>query len=191
MQELNSTAQKILDVAEFYTQTRGFNDFSYRDIQNEVGIKTSSIHYYFPTKQDLAISMTERYVEHFRGLLNNITQQQSQGLDQVKTLSQAYVDAVSKGKFCMCGMLASDLLSLPEEANNKLCEFFRLVEEWLAEAITLGKQQNDFKSSINPDSAASHFLASLEGGMLIARSQKRPEYLEAVVREALKQLQNE
>ena len=60
MQEHNATAGKILDVAEHFMQTRGFNDFSYRDIQNEVGVKTSSIHYYFPTKQDLVIHLIDR-----------------------------------------------------------------------------------------------------------------------------------
>lgn len=61
MQQLNDTAHKIFDIAEHYTQTRGFNAFSYKDIQNEVGIKISSIHYYFSTKKNLALSMTERY----------------------------------------------------------------------------------------------------------------------------------
>ena len=32
MQKLNDTAHKILDVAEFLTQTKGFKAFSYKDI---------------------------------------------------------------------------------------------------------------------------------------------------------------
>ena len=52
MKPLNDTAHKILDVAEHFTQSLGFNAFSYKDIQENVGIKTSSIHYYFPTKTD-------------------------------------------------------------------------------------------------------------------------------------------
>ena len=61
MLELNETAHKLLDSAERYTKSQGFNAFSYRDLQNEVGVKTSSIHYHFPTKKDLALSMTARY----------------------------------------------------------------------------------------------------------------------------------
>ena len=66
MTELNETAHKLLDAAEFYTQTCGFNAFSYKDLQKDVGVKTSSIHYYFPTKKDLAITMITRFVERYR-----------------------------------------------------------------------------------------------------------------------------
>ena len=113
MQNLNDTAHKILDIAEYYTQTYGFNAFSYKDIQNEVGIKTSSIHYYFSTKQDLAYVMTERYIERFSILLNEITQRNQTGHGQLKALANIYINALKQERFCISGMLASDALSLP------------------------------------------------------------------------------
>lgn len=188
MHELNDTAHKILDVAERYTQINGFNAFSYKDLQNEVGVKTSSIHYYFPTKQHLALSMTERYSESFADILETITQKNEHGLKRLQALGELYTNTVRQGKFCMCGMLASDMLSLSEVVNSKLCEFFQLIENWIAAAIELAKQQKHIKNSVNSESAASHFLAALEGGMLLARTQKRPEYLEVIVSQALTQL---
>lgn len=71
-----TTAAKIADIAESYIQSRGFNGFSFRDIQNELGIKTASIHYHFKTKQDLAKVVFERYLERYGAQLNNIDQQQ-------------------------------------------------------------------------------------------------------------------
>ena len=41
-------------------QQRGFHAFSYRDIAEQVGIKTASIHYYFPTKAHLAEAVVRR-----------------------------------------------------------------------------------------------------------------------------------
>lgn len=190
MQKLNDTAHRVLDVAEYYTQTRGFNAFSYKDIQNEVGVKTSSIHYYFPTKQDLAFNMIERYMERFQGLLKNIAQTNKSGLKQLRTLASIYVDIVKQGKFCICGMIASEISTMPDFVNRKLNDFFYMTEKWVADAIEFGKEQGDFKSSVNAKSAASHFLAMLEGGMLIARAQKRPEYLEAIIMDGLDQLKN-
>lgn len=188
MQELNDTAHKLLDAAESYTQTHGFNAFSYKDIQNEVGIKTSSIHYYFPTKQDLAMSMTERYVENFRHTLKDLAKQHKHGIKRLEALSTTFGKTLNEGKFCMCGMLASDTLALPDGVNSKIREFFRLVEEWISDAIEIGIQQKAFKSSVNPTEAAALFLAVLEGGMLIARTQKKSIYLENVVTQALNQL---
>ncbi len=40
-------------------RTRGCNGFSYRDLAEHVGVKTSSIHYYFPGKDDLLYEAVE------------------------------------------------------------------------------------------------------------------------------------
>ncbi len=185
MAELNNTAHRVLDVAERYTQTHGFNAFSYKDLQNEVGVKTSSIHYYFPTKQDLALKMVERYIDRFNASLNSISNEQSIGLKRLDKLAQVYVDVVKQGKFCMCGMLASDILSLPEAVKSKLCDFFQMIEDWIAEAIELGIAQDDVTESIDIKTTAAHYLASLEGGMLIARTKNEPAYLKAITTEVL------
>lgn len=69
MSELNETAHKLLDSAERYTKSQGFNAFNYQDLQNEVGVKASSIHSHFPTKKDLALTLTARYTEAVQRLL--------------------------------------------------------------------------------------------------------------------------
>ena len=188
MQDLNKTAHKILDVAERYTQTNGFNAFSYKDIQNEVGVKTSSIHYYFPTKQDLAMTMVQRYVERFTETLNLIEAEEQNGFARLKRLGQGHKSLVEEGKFCMCGMMASDMLSLPDNVKKQLSDFFDLSQEWIARAIDLAKQQGQLRDSIHVKCASMHFLASLEGGMLVARVKDDPQYLQDIIDEALAQL---
>jgi len=188
MQQLNSTAHKILDVAERYTQTNGFNAFSYKDLQNEVGVKTSSIHYYFPTKQDLALNMVERYINRFTETLNDIAESESDGFNRLRKLGDVHMQLVREGKFCMCGMMASDMLSLPEVVNDNLAGFFDLSQQWIAEAIELAKQQNQLRDTVHVRCSSMHFLASLEGGMLIARIKDDVEYLQDIIDEALAQL---
>jgi len=190
MKDLNNTAHKILDIAEDYTQKSGFNAFSYKDIQNEVGIKTSSIHYYFPSKNDLAMAMTERFIERFNIALKEINTEKVSGLARLETLCNSFFKMITEGKFCLCGMLASDNHSLPESVNNKLLEFFELTETWIMNAIELGIEQREFKNSIQAKHAAAHFLASLEGAMLIAKAHKTPTYLTGVMEQALLHLKN-
>ncbi len=185
MIEFNNTAHKILDSAEYYTQTRGFNAFSYKDIQHEVGVKTSSIHYYFPTKQDLALHMVNRYIGRFEALLKTIAQEQDSGIEQLTALSEIFTENLAAGKYCLCGMLSSDLDTLPESAKEKLCHFFNLNEIWIANAIQLAQEQGDVNASLEPRTTAAHFLATLEGGMLIARARGRVKYLEVVITQSL------
>ncbi len=188
MTTLNKTAHKILDIAEHYTQTRGFNAFSYRDIQNQVGIKTSSIHYYFPTKHDLAYVMTERYVDRFRMLLEKLETTHDSGIERLEALAKIFTDVVQQGKFCMCGMLASDFATLPDNANEKLQEFFALNQAWIAKAIDLGKKNREILRSVDTQRAAALFFAMLEGGMMIARTQRDPGYLATNIQQAIAQI---
>ena len=49
-----SKEDEILEVGQELIQTVGYDGFSYRDIADRVGIKSASVHYYFPAKTDLA-----------------------------------------------------------------------------------------------------------------------------------------
>ena len=54
MEPTTTVREQILDHAITLMMLRGYNGFSYRDLSELVGVKTSSIHYYFPSKEDLA-----------------------------------------------------------------------------------------------------------------------------------------
>src|ERR1700732_273229 len=51
----------IMDAAERRMQLGGFGGFSFREIAADVGIKSSSVHYHFPTKEDLAAAVLWRW----------------------------------------------------------------------------------------------------------------------------------
>src|ERR1700761_601428 len=53
----------IMDAAERRMQAGGFSGFSFREIATDVGIKSSSVHYHFPTKDDLAAAIVRRWGE--------------------------------------------------------------------------------------------------------------------------------
>ena len=52
-----------MDAAERRMQLGGFGGFSFREIAADVGIKSSSVHYHFPTKEDLAAAVIRRWAE--------------------------------------------------------------------------------------------------------------------------------
>ena len=60
------TKEKIVTEAITFIMTRGTNAFSYKDISKEIGIKTSSIHYYFPTKNDLIVAVLEHVIQKIK-----------------------------------------------------------------------------------------------------------------------------
>ena len=183
--QLNGTAHKILDAAQVMVMTEGFNAFSYKDLQNEVGVKTSSIHYYFPTKQDLAAALVERHNEQFWQRLEEIDTEEQSGLGKIRMLGELFVGIAAEGKFCLCGMLTSDVLSMSSDGTKALKDFFHDTERWLTDAIRQGIEEGEICDSIPPKEAATHFLATLEGGILIARIRKGEAYMQSIVNQAL------
>jgi len=60
---MTDTATRILDIAERQMRQHGYNAVSYRDIAAEMGIKSASLHYHFPKKADLGISLVKRVIK--------------------------------------------------------------------------------------------------------------------------------
>ncbi len=48
------TKERIMAAARLTVQDRGYSGLSFRELAKDVGVKSASIHYYFPTKGDWA-----------------------------------------------------------------------------------------------------------------------------------------
>ena len=91
-----STFDKILDIAEQKVQTVGLNAFSFKDLEKVGGIKTASIHYHFPTKQDLVEALVARYIENFNDTLRALESKSVSPLEKLEAFTKfVKVDDVS------------------------------------------------------------------------------------------------
>ncbi len=162
----------ILDIAENLIQTQGYNAFSFRDIAAAAGIKTSSIHYYFPAKADLGKAVVTRHIEILHTelikLLENkaISYKKKINLFLDSIITNTYGD---NKKMCLGGMLASDVLTLPESIQLEVRAFFNRLQKWLEQLLTQGKTAGDFHFTGTAKKEAEFILALLEGSLLLAR----------------------
>ncbi len=159
---MTDTKTKILDLAESLTQTKGFNGFSYIDLANEIGIKTSSIHYYFKTKDDLAAALVKRIHEnHSEGF-----QAMEAGHDtadaRLKAVIAYFQNYIADEKFCLCGMMAAELQSVSPRVAKLVQAYFRDFQAWL-------KRQFEYAGKEDADRLAIGFLSGLEGSLLLGR----------------------
>lgn len=167
---MTDTKTKILDLAETLTQTKGFNGFSYIDLANDIGIKTSSIHYYFKAKDDLAAALVERIQErHAKGFedmeANNATPN-----DRLKALIGYFQNYIAEQKFCMCGMIAAEFQSVSPRVSKLVQTYFQDFQAWL-------KRQFEIAGSHDADQQAVSFLSALEGSLLLGRLNNDPQYI--------------
>ncbi|WP_392538028.1 TetR/AcrR family transcriptional regulator [Legionella sp. 227] len=181
--KITTMQEKILTTAESLIQKMGYNAFSYKDIAQVVGIKTSSIHYYYPAKEDLAAAVIDWQLSRLSFFLNELQFNSSLSL-QKKLLS--LVDKVisltlhDEMKMCLGGMLASDVISLTEKVKVKVRTFFNVLERWIKEAISEGVTDKQRLGIAQPEELSRYILVQLEGGLLMSRLYEDISYVETV-----------
>lgn len=147
----------ILDVAERLIRSHGYSGFSFREVAGEVGIKSASVHYHFPTKPNLAAAVAKRYRERFAIALECA---ETQGTDRVSAWRELFHQALKQDRLmCVCGILAAEGDSLPPEVSREAHAFIQFGISSLNEA--------------EPGQGV-RILSQLEGAMLIARSAGDP-----------------
>lgn len=189
MNNIDSTAARIMDAAQRMVQTRGFNAFSYADISAQVGIKKASIHYHFPSKKDLGKELIARYRVVFRRKLDEIDRETDDSRRKLRDYAQLYLDALrDDDRMCLCGMLASDIATLPEEVRRGVVDFFADNEAWLAKTLGEGRRVRALSFKGSAKSEAQFFLTGLQGAMLVARTYGDATRLRATAHKLLAKL---
>jgi TetR/AcrR family transcriptional repressor of nem operon len=163
------TAERILDVAERLVQTRGFNNFSYADIANELGITKASLHYHYPGKAELGQALITRYAERFSEALNQIDGDLPDARAKLEAYANLYADVLHGKRMCMCGILAAEYQTLPKPMRTAVIQFFDDNQRWLTALLTQGRKDRSLRFTGPADDVAQGILSTLEGAMLVAR----------------------
>src|SRR6201984_260867 len=143
----------IMDAAERRIQQGGFGGFSFREIADDVGIKSSSVHYHFPTKEKLAAAVVHRYADR---LGERVDRELAGGVDPYDVLTNAFRGTVlSANRMCPVTVLGAGSLGLPEEVAAEVRRFFKMCLDKLVGGGLL------------PDEAT-ELLAIITGGMVVS-----------------------
>lgn len=163
------TSERILDSAERLVQLRGFNGFSYGDISRELGITTASLHYHFPGKAELGRALIDRYSQRFNAALAQIDRDVLDARAKLEAYADLYAQVLRGQRMCMCGILAAEFQTLPEDMRAAVIRFFDDNHRWLAAVLVDGQRSGSLKSTGSVDEVAQSILGTLEGAMLVAR----------------------
>ena len=166
----NSTAKNILDVAQVMVRNRGYSAFSYADISKQVGIRKASIHYHFPSKDELVRALVERYREGMASKCARIAQSDASFDRQLLQFANLYRDGLEHQQICLCAMLAADFAVLPQSVREEIQTFFRETEDWLATLLQRGCDTHLWDCQPSAEQEAKGLIAMLQGAQLLARS---------------------
>ena len=137
----------ILDIAERLVQSRGFNGFSYADVAGELGITKAALHYHFPGKAELGEELVIRYAARFLASLAAIGNADTSAAEKLRAYADLYLGVASRGRMCLCGMLAADYETLSGPMRHAVLSFFDDNLAWLAELLEAGRAQGSLAFS--------------------------------------------
>jgi len=161
------TREAILAAGRLAVQAHGYNALSFRELAKEVGIKSASVHYYFPTKGDLATALAGRYADEAEAFLGQLGASGMQHDDLMHAYAQAFRVALENdNRMCLCGIMTAEYDDLPPETRAEVDRFAQVNAEWLA--ATLARRHRKAAPRDFEQRAVAIF-AAIEGAQLIAR----------------------
>ncbi len=170
------TRSLLLQEAEFLIRTRGYSAFSYADLAERAAITKASVHYYFPTKEELIVVLVREYIERFVATLARIRQQHAGPGDRLRAYAHLFLDGFENGMLPLCGALSAERSALPESMRPQVQDFFQIHLDWLGGVLEEGLAAGALRASVSPDQMALLLLSTLEGGTFVgwALAQKAP-----------------
>jgi len=156
------SATKILNIAEHRMRLTGYNAVSYRDIAQDMGIKSSSLHYHFPKKEDLGVALVQRYSDNFAGLLSQISLKAGSPQENIQGFTQIYGHELKQRRLlCLCAVLGAEAGGLPARVSSEVDRFFAQNIDWL-------ETQYKALGAKAPKQEAKTTLSLLTGAMMIS-----------------------
>jgi TetR/AcrR family transcriptional regulator, transcriptional repressor for nem operon len=166
---MSDMKQRIMSVARATVQDRGYNGLSFRELAKDVGIKSASIHYYFPSKGDLGGALAQQYTTDFAQYLDGLL---ADSLDQDACIRK-YTDVfrntlLNENRMCLAGIMAAEHKELPVEVRAEVVKFSEMNVRWLVQVLSLRRKGRASAEAIERHALA--IFAAIEGAQLVARS---------------------
>ena len=152
---MSDIAAAIMDAAERRMRLSGFYGFSFREIAADVGVKSSSVHYHFPTKEKLAAAVIHRYTDE---VAEFIDKEAETAPDPVSLWTGAFRGTLcSEERMCPCAVLGAVSKDLPRGLAAEVRRFFKMcLDKMMAAGLS--------------ESGAAGLLATITGALVIANA---------------------
>src|SRR5471030_659491 len=116
--------QEVMMAARLMVQAQGYNALSFRDLAEAVGVKSSSIHYYFPTKGDLGAALARQYTDEFLAYLDGLLAGPLDWKECIAKYADVFRDTLLReNRMCMGGIMAAERPGLAPEVAVEVERF--------------------------------------------------------------------
>jgi TetR/AcrR family transcriptional repressor of nem operon len=174
-----TTKAKVLEAARFLINTKGFSNTTVNDIIQTTGVKKGNLYFHFPSKEDLGMAILQEAKRNFFLFLSNSLRGVSP-LEKINNFFEAVFEKHKKTNFvggCLFGNTALEMSDTNPRFSNLIKEVFHEWTSTITELLREAKEAGNLKQEIQPELLAKQIIATIEGGIMMARVSKNEDDL--------------
>ncbi len=162
-----NTRETLLQKAEILIRTRGYSAFSFADLAEHTQMTKASVHYHFPSKEDLMVTLFDGYMERFITVLAQIKAQHIGPRDRLEAYADLFLDGFEQGMLPLCGALSAERSALPASMLPKVEYIFQVHIDWLNALLTEAVAEGYLRGDLSVEDTTMLILSTLEGGSFV------------------------
>ncbi|WP_379217839.1 TetR/AcrR family transcriptional regulator [Paenibacillus sp. GCM10012303] len=166
------TKEQIIQKSAMLFNRQGYNGVSLNDITEITGIKRGGLYRHFASKDEIALLAYDYAANVVKEKFMQAMAAKQSATDKLLALFEIYADVVDHPPFIGgCPMLNTAVehddghLLLREKAQATFRDFYGIVQDLLRQGI----HNEEFRSDLDIDSAASFLISALEGGIMLSK----------------------
>ncbi|MFO0931257.1 MAG: TetR family transcriptional regulator C-terminal domain-containing protein [Planctomycetota bacterium] len=182
----SSTRDALVERAGHLFRERGFRATSIGDVVEHTGVPKGSLYHHFPSKDELGYAVLARWRDEFRvRFLDPLLAADGPApLERVARFLEDFVASQRSGTCrggCPFGTLAAEMADVHEGFRARLSETFQGFADALASQLRRAQAQGALRDDADVPALATFLVATLEGGVLLAKVHRSTAALDTAV----------
>jgi AcrR family transcriptional regulator len=177
------TRDRLVEAAQRLFFEQGYEFTGLAQIRKAARANSGSLHYFFPSKEDLLAAVLEKYKSMLgTQILEPAYEEASDPIERIFAILSGYrklLRATDFGRGCPIGNLAPEVCNNHSKLRRLIVENFQV---WCGTIEGLIKEASDrLPAKTKPRALALHVLATMEGGVMLARAYRSVEPFDQAV----------
>ncbi|XDD49998.1 TetR/AcrR family transcriptional regulator [Leptospira sp. WS92.C1] len=181
MKPAGDTKEKIINLARNYFQSVGFQSFSFQNIADDLGIRKASIHYHYPSKEELGLNLLDIFYNDFEKYTRSLKERPPRvRLFSLFKLYKSY--SGENGKICPFGVVGSEYHVLAQSIRDRALVLHNQHRDFLIQTLNDGVKDGSFILPLNVKETTDLFMSVIQGAMQVSRIRKEREYFPKMIK---------
>ena len=168
------TRERVLAGATEIFHRQGFSGTSIHDLIRETGVKKGNLYHYFSSKEEMGLEVLTRAKDDFFGFLEKSLQGDTPSAQLANHFGAIvrYHEGRNLVGGCIFGNTALEMSDRNEAYRSVIQAVF---EEWwrrIREVLERAFQSGEARKDLDPEAMARHVVATVEGGIMVARASR-------------------